>query len=1086
MPKLRWNMLLVGVVAFAALAPSASAQVTTSSIAGTISGPNGAPVAGARVTAVHMPSGTVYTAISRADGRYVIPAARVGGPYEVTAKALSFAPQMQGVNSLDLGVRTDLDFVMTAAAVKLGTVSVTGEASTFSSTRTGAATTISRDAIAAFPTIGRTITDFTRLTPQASGSSFAGMDDRYNNISIDGAYFNNSFGLAGQPGGRTGVAPIPIEALEQIQVTIAPYDVRQGNFVGAGINAVTRSGTNEFQGSAYNIRRDQSLVGSKIDGVAFNPGTFKYNLNGAWVSGPILKNRLFFFASYEDDKSTAPGTTFLPNSGTQPISGNVTRVLDSDLSALQTFLSTKLNYQSGPYTSYSNLTPSTRQLYKLDWNVNEKNKVSLRYNQLASSADQLISNSGSRGFGNRRTNSTAMSFQNSGYVVLENIKSIAGEWNSQLANNVANNLVVGYTTNDESRGYKGALYPLVDILSGGSTYMSFGMDPFTPSNQLRYKTFQVQDNLSYYTDKHDLTFGVTYEKYHSDNVFFPGANSVYVYNSLADFYTDANDFLANPNRTTSPITLKSFQLQYVNIPGLKEPLQPLDVQYYGAYVQDEWRATNNLKLTVGLRFDVPLFGNTGYDNPQADAMTFRDGAFNAVQYSTAKLPNATPLWSPRFGFNWDVGGDKVTQVRGGTGIFTGKPAYVWISNQIGQNGILTGDIDVRNTTAYPFNPNPGTYAPTVTGAPARTLTLNFTNPDFKFPQLWRSNLAIDRKLPWGFVGTLEAIYSRDVNGIAYINANLTAPAGNFTGADQRPRWVTANFGNRLNTSVNGAYVLQNESVGYSYNYAASLEKAFENGFFAKAAYSYGQSRNTVDPGSIAFGNWIFNPVNGNPNAPGVSNSSFSPGHRYFVAISYKRDYFRFGTTTVSLFGEGATQGNYSYTFSGDANGDGSFANDLVYIPRNTSEMNFQQFVASAHTFTPAEQAAAWDAFISQDPYLSQHRGQYAQRNAAFLPMLFRADLSLSQNIFTNIGGKKNALEVRLDILNLGNLINDRWGVSLSPVASSPLTSPSTDANGALTYKLRNFGTSLINTTWQKNAGTSDTYRMQLGFRYRFN
>ena len=1086
MPKLRCNTLLVALVAIAALAVGAGAQVTTSSIGGMVKGPNGQAVAGARVTAIHQPSGTAYSAVSRADGRYVIPAARVGGPYTVTAKALSFSPQEQSGIALDLGVRLDLDFTMTAAAVKLDVVAVTGEATTFSTTRTGAATTISREAIAAFPTIGRSITDFTRLTPQANGSSFAGMDNRYNNISIDGAYFNNSFGLAGQPGGRTGVAPIPIEALDQIQVTIAPYDVRQGNFVGAGVNAVTRSGTNKFQGSAYNIRRDQSFVGNRIDGVPFNPGTFKYNLNGGWFSGPIIKNRLFFFASYEDDKNTAPGTTFLTNTGTQPNSGNVTRVLDTDISALQSFLSTKLNYQTGPYAGYSNLTPSTRQLFKLDWNVSEKNKVSLRYNQLTSSADQLISNSSSLGFGNRRTNNTSMSFQNSGYLVLENIKSIAGEWNSQLANNVANNLVVGYTTNNESRGYKSGLYPTVDILSGGSTYMSFGMDPFTPSNQLRYRTFQIQDNLSYYTDKHDLTFGVTYEKYHSDNVFYQGSNSVYVYNSLADFYTDANDFVANPNRTTSPITLARFQLGYVNIPGLTEPLQQLDVQYYGAYLQDEWRATKDLKLTIGLRFDVPKFANTAYSNPQSDAMTFRDGAGNAVQYSTGTMPNATPLWSPRIGFNWDVGGDKVTQVRGGTGIFTGKPAYVWISNQIGNNGILLGAIDASNTKAFPFNPNPSAYAPVVTGAPAPTYTLNFTQPNFKFPQLWRSNLAVDRKLPGGFVGTLEAIYSRDVNGMAYINANLSAPVGNYTGADQRPRWVTANNGNRLNANVNGAYVLQNENVGYSYNYAASLEKAFENGFFAKAAYSYGQSRNTVDPGSIAQGNWTFNQQNGNPNAPGVSNSGFSPGHRYFVALSYKRDYFRFGTTTVSLFGEGFTQGNYSYAFSGDANGDGSTGNDLVYVPRNTSEMNFTQFTSSGRTFTSAEQATAWDAFIAQDPYLSQHRGQYAQRNAAFQPMLFRADLSISQNIFTNIGGTKNALEVRLDILNFGNLINNRWGVSENPVTTSPLTSPSLDANGALAYRLRNFGTSLINTTWQKAAGTSDAYRMQLGFRYRFN
>ena len=1087
MPKLRWNTLLVALVATVAFAVGAGAQVTTSSIGGMVKGPNGQAIAGAHVTAIHQPSGTAYSAVSRADGHYVIPGARVGGPYQVTSKALSYSPQVKGGIFLDLGIRSDVDFTMNAAAVNLGTVSVTGEKSTFSSTQTGAATKISAEAIAAFPTIGRTITDFTRLTPQASGSSFAGMDNRYNNISIDGSSFNNSFGLTGQPGGRTNVAPIPIEALDQIQVAIAPYDVRQGNFVGAGINAVTRSGTNTFQASAYNVRRDQSLVGSRIDGVPFNPGTFKFNLNGGWISGPIIKNKVFFFASYEDDKNTAPGTTFLPNTGTQPVGGNVTRVLDSDLAALQSFLGTKLNYATGPYTGYSNVVPSTRSLYKLDWNVNENNKFSIRYSELTSSADNLISNSSSLGFGGRRTNTTSMSFQNSGYLQLESIKSIAGELNSRLANNVSNNLIVGYTKNNEDRGRKGALYPTVDILSGGSTYMAFGLDPFTPANQLQYKTFQIQDNLTYYTDRHDFTFGATYEKYNSKNVFYQGSNSVYVYNSLADFYTDANDFLANPNRTTSPITLAHFQLGYVNIPGLTEPAQPLEVKTYGAYIQDEWRATKNLKLTIGVRVDVPMFANTAYDNPQANAMTFRDGANNAVQYSTGTMPKSTPLWSPRLGFNWDINGDKSTQIRGGTGVFTGKPAYVWISNQIGQNGIILGAIDQINTKAFPFNPDPATYAPkVVTGGPAPSYTLNFTKPDFKFPQIWRSNLAIDQKLGGGFVATIEGLYSRDVNGMSYINANLPTSVVNFTGADARPRWVTANNANRINSNINGAYVLGNEDTGYSYTYSASLEKAFENGFFAKVAYNYGQSTNTVDPGSIASGNWTGNAINGNPNAPGNGYSSFSPAHRYFVALSYKRDYFSFGTTTVSVFGEGFSFGNYSYVFSGDANGDGATSNDLLYIPRNQSEMNFTQFTASGKTFTTAEQAAAWDAFIAQDPYLSLHRGEYAQRNAAYLPMLFRADLSISQNIFTKIGGTKNALEVRLDILNFGNLINNRWGVSESAVSTSPLTSPTLDATGALAYRMRNFGTSLMKTTFQKNAGTSDTYRMQLGFRYRFN
>lgn len=1086
MTKLRWKNLLAALVAVAALAAGAGAQVTSGSIAGRVTGPGGTPVAGVRVTATHVPSGTTYNALTRNDGRYTIPAARIGAPYTVTFRAIGFAAIVRNDIAVDLGVRTDLDAEVQQTAVKLSTVAITTDAGAISSTRTGAATRIGKEVIEAFPTIGRTITDFTRLTPQASGSSFAGQDNRFNNIAIDGSYFNNSFGLAGQPGGRTNVAPIPIEAIDQIQVAIAPYDVRQGNFVGAGINAVTRSGTNKFQGSLYNIWRDQSLVGTQIAGNPFNPGTFKYNLVGGWASGPIIRDRLFFFVSYEDDKNTQPGTTFIPNTGGPTTGGNNTRVLDSDLSAMQSFMSSKFNYNTGPYQGYSNLTPSTRSLYKMDWNINSRNKLSFRYNELKSSADQLISNSNSLGFGNRRTNNLAMSFQNSGYLILENIKSGVAELNTQVTDNIANNLIIGNTTNDESRGYKGAIFPTIDILNAGATYMSLGMDPFTPANQLRYKTFQVQDNLSFYTDKHDFTVGVTYEKYHSDNVFYQGSNSVYVYNSLADFYTDANDYLANPKRTTSPVTLARFQLGYVNIPGLTEPLQQLDVQYYGAYLQDEWRAARNLKVTYGVRFDIPDFKNTAYENTQSAGYTFLNGAGQSVQYSTKAMPKASPLWSPRVGFNWDVNGDRVTQVRGGTGVFTGTPAFVWISNQIGNNGVLLGAIDASNTKAYPFNPNPSTYAPAnVTGAPAPSYTLNFTDPNFKFPQIWRSNIAVDRKLPMGFTATAELLYSKNVNAAAYENVNLAAPIGNYTGADARPRWSTAPNASRIYPNVVGAYLLKNTSDGDSYTYSLSLEKAFQNGFFTKFAYNYGQSRGNFDPGSIAQGNWTSNAQNGNPNRPGTGFSSFSPGHRVFAALSYQRDYFKFGTTTISTFLEMYEPGNYSYTFASDANGDGA-NNDLLYIPKNTAEMNFQTFTASGKTFTAQDQATAWDAFINQDPYLKKHRGEYAQKGAAWIPFIIRDDLSITQNIFTGIGGTKNALEVRLDILNFGNMINNRWGVSQSPVSSSPLTNPSVDANGALTYRLRAFGPNLINTSWQSNAGLSDAYRMQLGVRYRFN
>ena len=1071
-------------------ASAANAQgVTTSSLTGTVLNLGGAPVAGARVTAVHQPSGTTYQGITRTGGRFTIPGMRVGGPYTVTARIIGFSPEVRPNVFLSLGVATDLAFSMRQTAVVLEGVAVTAQSGTLSSTRTGAATAVSRDVLETLPTISRTIGDFTRLTPQASGSSFAGQDTRLNNITVDGSYFNNSFGLSGQPGGRTGVAPIPLDAIEQIQVNIAPYDVRQGNFVGAGVNAVTKSGTNDFSGSLYFLTRNQNFAGKRAGGVPFNSGKFKFNQIGARIGGPILKNKLFFFANFENDGLTEPGTDFLANKGGETVTGNTTRVLESDLTALSSFLSTNFAYETGPFTGYNNETPSRRLITRLDYNASDRNKLSLRYISLDSKTDVLESNSNSLGFGNRRTNLNSINFLNSNYAILENIRSLVGEWNSQVGSNMANNLIVGYTTNDESREPRGTFFPLVDILQNGSTYTSIGYEPFTPNNELRYNTAQLQNNFTIFTTKHDLTFGATAQRYRSENVFFPGAQSVYVYNSLADFYTDANGFLANPNRTTSPVNLNRFQVRYNNIPGQEKPIQPLDVLYAGAYAQDEWRATDNLKLTLGLRFDVPKFKNTAIANTEVDGFTFKDETGAAVKYSTSKLPDANVLFSPRLGINWDVKGDRSTQLRGGTGVFTGSPAYVWISNQVGANGVLTGFDDFIGTTAAPltsrpFNPSPDAYKPTnVTGAPANAYELAFTNPDYRFPQIWRSNAAVDQRLPYGVVGTAEFLYSKDVNGTYYINANLADPQTRFTGADTRPRWTTTN---RINAKIANAIVLKNQSEGYSYNVAGSLEKGFSNGFFAKGAYSYGVARNTVDPGSIAFGSWASNPQAGDPNNPGVGYSSNSPGHRAFVALSYRKQYFDFGATSVSLFAEKRTIGNISYTFSGDLNNDGGNSNDLIYIPRDQSEMNFEQYTAAGRTFTVAEQVATWEAYINQDEYLRTHRGRYAERGAVFLPMLFRADLSATQEIFQDVAGKRNGLQIRLDVLNFSNLLNNKWGTGRRLVSTQPLIARGASANGAALYRLRNIGQNLQSSTFEKTAGITDVYRLQLGLRYTFN
>jgi hypothetical protein len=1111
--RLARSLISFAVLMICALSSTAFAQgVTTGAIGVKITDNNGQPRSDVRVTAVHVPSGTTYQARTRSDGRATLPGVRVGGPYRVIANAIGLQSNTQQDVFVTLGQTTELRLEMHEAAVQLNEVMVTAAGDRIiNSSRTGAATSVTRETLGTLPTVSGKIESVVRLTPQSGGCSVStgctlvGQDGRLNNITVDGSAFN-SFGLGGQPGDRTNVAPISLSAIEQLQVNIAPFDVRQGSFVGANINTVTRSGTNTLRGSfGYNWRQP-SLVGTKAGDLKFDPGKFKQHTIGGWVSGPILRNRLFFFASYESEPLSQPGTTFRANTGSEKVEGNVTRVKASDLDALASFLKQNFNYDPGVYQGYNNENPATRFLGKIDFNLNASNKFSVRYNHLDSRADILVSNSNSLGnLGNRRTNSNALNFSNSNYGMLENIESTVGEWNAILPGNISNNLVVGYTRQNESRVPKGEFFPLVDIQEAGLTYTTFGFEPFTPNNLLYYNTSQIQENFTKYFAKHDVSAGFSFEKYHSDNTFFSGSQSVYVYNSLADFYADANGYLANPNRTTAPVTLNKFQVRYNNIPGQDKPVQPLDVKYMGFYLQDEWRASNRLKINAGIRFDAPYFKNTAIDNPNADKLSWRDENGNTVKYNTGKLPDATWTPSPRLGINWDIRGDRSTQVRAGTGIFSGRPAYVWISNQIGNTGMLTGFDEFTNTTTRPFNPDPNRYKPaTVTGAPAASYELALTDPDFKFPKLWRTDLGIDQRLPFNVIGTLEWIYNKDQDGIYYINANLPAAQSTFVGADNRPRWQgpscsTPTAGpcqNRINNATGNVVarniVMKNQDVGRSYNISGSLERPFSNGLFVKAAYNYGVAKNTIDPGSIASGSWNGNAQSGDPNNPGLSYSANSPGHRWFVATSYRKEYFKFGSSTISLFIDSHTNGNTSYTYAGDLNGDGA-TNDLLYIPRDVSEMNFASFscnaatCGTARTVTPAEQATAFEAFIQQDDYLRKHRGEYAVRNALFFPMVTRADLSFAQEIFTDLVGKRNSLQIRADVVNVGNLLNKDWGHGQRILGGNGqiLTNPGVDAQGRATYRLKIVNQKFIDKTFEPTAGRTDVYEVRLGVTYTF-
>jgi hypothetical protein len=1078
---------VLSVIAALALAAPADAQVTTGSLNGKVQNARQEGVAGANIIAIHLPSGTTYEATSRDDGRFQINNMRVGGPYSVTVAftgggGAAFAPETVENIEINLGVATDLEVNVKEIAVT-ETVTVTAQSDAiFASNRTGAATAVTRQEIASLPTINNRLESFVRLTPAMGGNmSFAGQDNRMNNITVDGSYFNNSFGLGNQPGDRTNVAPISMDAIEQVQVNVAPFDVRSGNFVGAGVNTVTRSGTNNFRGSGFYQWRNEGLTGTEAKNSTVNVGTFKFTNYGGWGAGPIVKNRLFFFGNAEKEKTEQPGTTYRANRGGETPGGSIMRVNASDLNALSSFLNSRFSYDPGPYEGYQHFIPGRRLLGKFDYNISNRNKLSFRYNQLDSDTDVLVSNSSSLGFGNRRDATTrGLNFQGSNYQILENRKSAVAELNTVIGSTMSNSLIVGYNNSDESRSTRvGTFFPFVDILEQQQVYTSFGYEPFTPNNELRYNEFQLQNNFTRFATKHSITAGFSFERYNSENVFFPGSQSVYVYNSLQDFYDDVN--------RVRPVTLNRFQVRYNNIPGQEKPIQPLKVTYTGAYLQDEWTVTDRMKVMAGLRVDVPIFGETGYRNANADALTFRDENGQPVQYDTAKLPDSNPLWSPRVGFNVDVTGDRTTQLRGGTGIFTGKPLFVWISNQIGNTGVLTGFSEIFNATNRPFNPDPNAYKPTeVTGAPAASYELALTDPDFRFPQVWRSNVAVDQRLPFGITGTAEFLYNRDVNGVYYINANLPAAQAAFAGADSRLRWTSNRINNATGNQVTNATVMKNQNVGRSWNTVFSANRNFTWGMF-KTGYNYGESKNTVDPGSIAFGSWSGNEMSNDPNNPGLAYADASPGHRFFLASSYRREYFGFGATSISAYFEARTIGNSSYIFSGDVNGDGATSNDLLYIHRNVSEMNFQDIPG----FTAAQQAAAWDAFISQDPYLSERRGQYAERGAVFLPLVKRLDMSITQDLFTNIGGERHRFQFRVDFVNFGNLLNKNWGVSQRLVSNSPLIVPTAaqggpaDAQGRMQYRMRTINNQLMSTSYEQTADLNDVYRVMFSLKYFF-
>jgi len=1038
-----------------------SQGVTTASMNGIVKDINGEPLPSANVIAIHEPTGLKYGANTTTEGRFSLPNLKIGGPYTVTVSYVGYRKEQQGNIYLTLGQNFRLEFTLQVETVNMQEITVNAEKdNVLNSSRNGAATYVSPLQVAGLPSIKRSTRDITRLDPRSDGNySFGGKNWLYNNISLDGSYFNNSFGLDDPaPGGQTNAEPVPFDAVEAVQVSIAPFDVREGGFTGAGINTVTKSGTNKYSASLYSFIRNENFVGNSVSGnkVVANP-SLSYNQSGFTGSGPIIENKLFVFINGEIERRKDPGSNFTASRGTSGF--GISRVQSSVMDQIRQRMISVYGYDPGAYENYSNHTDNEKLLVKIDWNIDESNAFTFRYNYLNARRDLpphpfAISFNGT----GRGPNESTLPFQSSGYKINNQLNSFATELNSR-GGKWANRFFASYNRfRDFREANTPKIYPTIEIAENGISYTTLGQEPFSIHNILDQDVWQFTNNFSYFAGRHVITAGVNFEYfkfYNSFNLFYAGLFMVPAQFGGTTF-TSLSDFFA----LTDPTKPNFVDFNKIAANAVKNPFKGEDIKVgqLAFYAQDEFQLSEQLSLTYGLRVDIPMYFNDMVDNPFSRSLNLLDADGNKEVVDQSKLPSAAPLFSPRVGFNWDVTGDRSTQIRGGTGIFTGRLPFVWIGNNISNPG---------------WNPN--------LPSQQQTYFLNAMAQNFRWPQAWTTNFAVDHKLPWDVLGTLEFIYSKDINAIYVRDANLSKPTRNLS--DGRPY-----YGNGpINTSIGGAYVIDNSNEGYNYSLTAQLRKIFDFGLSTSLSYTYLDARNLMKSTEIALELYGNTPTSGNPNKPLLGYSEFGNPNRIIANATYRHEWSESWTTSIGVFLEiaqgnrfaGAGGNRYSYTYSGDINGDGSGANDLIYIPRNQGEIIFDG--------TSAEALAQWNAFnafIEQDPYLKENRGKIAERFGGINPWFSNIDLRLLQDYSFFFGNKKQTIQLSIDILNVANLINSNWGVRqvANSAATSPLQFVKFNTSGAPVFK---FNTNLKQ-TFQDDPGIFSRWQMQVGIRYIFN
>ena len=1095
------------------LSSAVMAQITTSSMAGkvTFDDANGEEVIGATIVAVHEPSGTRYTAVTNVSGRFSIQGMRTGGPYEVTVSYIGYQPRVVKGVTLQLAETYNLSVSITEDATELAEVVVSGRASKFAAEKTGASTNITSAQIVNMPTVSRSITDFTRLSPYGgNGMSFAGADGRTANFTVDGANFNNNFGLsAGLPGGGN---PISIDAIEEMQVVVSPFDVRQTNFIGGGVNAITKSGTNTFKGTAYIYHQNENMQGDAVDRVQINGAREKNSTTtyGFTFGGPIIKDKLFFFANAEMVKIPSVVNRWQGADADNPADPEnyISRTTKADLQAVSDYVASKYGYDTGSYTSFPADKSNYKILARIDWNITDKHHLALRYNYTKNrnwSSPNASSMDGGARMADARMSKSSMSFANTMYSQDNIVHSFTFDLNSRFTDKLSNQLLATYSKLDDIRDSKSSPFPHIDITKDGNNYMALGYELFTWNNAVHNTIWNIKDDVTYYMENHKITAGVSYEYQMADNMYMRNGTGYYRFNA-----TDAmweNDVLNPALLFNSDPEIVALTYGY---DGETEPAARVQFNKLGVYLQDDWNIINNFKLTYGLRVDGLFFNNSDLMTNQA----IYNLDYNGEHIDTGKWPGSSLTLSPRLGFTWDVFGDKSLKVRGGTGLFSGRLPLVFFtnmptnSNMVQYKGIwnatgkssgmktdmsqFAGNIMTGNDLRdYIINHNlgPETIKPEdgIAGS-----TINAVNPDFKMPQVWKTSVAIDYQIPtsFPFTATVEAIFNKTINAVCISDWSIKDVGGfaRLNGADNRALYQDFKYTDANGKALPNAFVLDNTSKGYGWTFNATLNAQPAEWISMMAAYTHTVSKEkTGMPGSDASSAFTYIPCAQGPNNVGLHNSQYVTPDR-FVASATIHD--KSGNHYSLIYETWRGGYNTSYLVSNDMNGDG-YQYDVVYVPTD------QEVANREFRFVSDDDRDRFMAFVHSDDYLSDRQGKYTEAYSVYSPWVHRVDFSYKHDFNVNFGKTKHTLQLSLDVKNVLNLFDSSWGVSkianldYSTAPSSSvqysriLKFEGVDADGYATFstpKAINGNTS----KWNPYHSLGQCWYASVGIKYFFN